>query len=87
VVCFFCEWEHGAVESVLESNGYKDGRVAQLGEHLLCKHAFISPKSLNRHLFTVQTPLIVGLPIGLQKIPETRFLARIVQCRIYTSNG
>jgi hypothetical protein len=31
------------------------GRVAQLGEHLLCKHAFISPKSLNRRLLTVQT--------------------------------
>ena len=44
------------------------GRVAQLGEHLLCKHAFISPKSLNRRLFTVQNPLLVGLPIGLQKV-------------------
>ena len=43
------------------------GRVAQLREHLLCKHAFISPKSLNRRLFTVQNPLLVGLPIGLQK--------------------
>lgn len=30
-------------------------RVAQLGEHLLCKHAFISPKSLNRRLFTART--------------------------------
>jgi hypothetical protein len=38
------------------------GRVAQLGEHLLCKHAFIY-----RH-FTVQIPLQVGLPVGLQKI-------------------
>jgi hypothetical protein len=44
------------------------GRVAQLGEHLLCKHAFISPKPLNRRLFTVQTPLLVGLLIGLRKI-------------------
>src|SRR5277367_6102641 len=45
-----------------------DGRVAQLGEHLLCKHAFISPKPLNRRLFTVQNPLLVGLPIGLQEV-------------------
>ena len=45
-----------------------DGRVAQLGEHLLCDHAFISPKPLNRRLFTVQNPLLVGLPIGLQKV-------------------
>jgi hypothetical protein len=44
------------------------GRVAQLGEHLLCKHAFISPKSLNRRHFTVQIPLQIGLPVGLQKI-------------------
>jgi|HubBroStandDraft_2_1064218.scaffolds.fasta_scaffold22180_1 hypothetical protein len=44
-----------------------DGRLAQLGEHLLCKHTFISPKPLNRRLFTVQNPLLVGLPIGLQK--------------------
>ena len=44
------------------------GRVAQLGEHLLCKHAFISPKSLNRRLLTVQNPLLVGLLIGLHKI-------------------
>ncbi len=35
-------------------------------EHLLCKHAFISPKSLNRRLFTVQNPLQIGLLIGLQ---------------------
>ena len=42
------------------------GRVAQLGEHLLCKHVFISPKPLNRHLLTVQDPLLVGLTIGLQ---------------------
>jgi hypothetical protein len=38
--------------------------------HLLCKHAFISPKSLNRRLFTVQTPLQIGLLIGLQKATE-----------------
>jgi hypothetical protein len=44
------------------------GRVTQLGEHLLCKHAFISLKSLNRSVFTVQTPLQVGLLIGLQKV-------------------
>ena len=42
------------------------GRVAQLGEHLLCKHVFISPKPLNRHLLTVQNPPLVGLTIGLQ---------------------
>ena len=65
---FLCEWECGALESVLEKNGYNDGRVAQLGEHLLCKHAVISPKSLNRRLLTVQTPLLVGLLIGLHKI-------------------
>jgi hypothetical protein len=47
------------------------GRVAQLGEHLLCKHAVISPKSLNRRLLTVQTPLLVGLLIGLHKIKVT----------------
>src|SRR5437667_1238916 len=52
---------------LLESCSYR-GRVAQLGEHLLCKHAFISPKSLNRRLLTVQTPLLVGLLIGLQVI-------------------
>src|SRR6266480_6185207 len=46
----------------------KDGRVAQLGEHLLCKHAVISPKPLNRRLLTVQTPLLAGLLIGLQII-------------------
>ena len=44
------------------------GRVAQLGEHLLCKHAVISPKPLNRRPLTVQTPLLVGLLIGLHKI-------------------
>jgi hypothetical protein len=44
------------------------GRVAQLGEHLLCKHAFISPKSLNRRLLTVQNPLLVGLLIGLHNV-------------------
>jgi len=37
------------------------GRVAQLGEHLLCKHAFISPQSFYRRLLTVQNPLLVGL--------------------------
>src|SRR6267378_3815961 len=30
-------------------------------EHLLCKHAVIAPKSLNRRLLTVQTPLQIGL--------------------------
>ena len=45
---------------------FRCGRVAQLGEHLLCKLAFNSPKSLNRRLFTVQTPLQIGLLIGLQ---------------------
>jgi len=35
---------------------------------MLCKHAFISPKSLTRRLFTVRNPLLVGLPIGLQKV-------------------
>jgi hypothetical protein len=44
------------------------GRVAQLGERLLCKHAFISPKPLNRRLLNVQTPLLVGLLIGLTKL-------------------
>ena len=47
------------------------GRVAQLGEHLLCKHAFISPKSLNRRLLLVQTPLLVGLLNGLHMIKDT----------------
>src|SRR6266852_5891058 len=56
--------------SLLESYSCR-GRVAQLGEHLLCKHAFISPKSLNRRLLTVQTPLLVGLLIGLQIIEDT----------------
>src|SRR6266403_636197 len=54
-------------KNLLESDGYR-GRVAQLGEHLLCKHAVISPKSLNRRLLTVQTPLQIGLLIGLRKI-------------------
>src|ERR1700730_15791234 len=54
---------------MLENEGSLNcGRVAQLREHLLCKHAFISPKSLNRRHFTVQIPLQVGLPVGLQKI-------------------
>jgi hypothetical protein len=44
------------------------GNSTRLAGHLLCKHAFISPKSLNRRLFTVQNPLLVGLPIGLQKV-------------------
>jgi len=44
------------------------GRVAQLGEHLLCKHVFISPKSLNRRLLTVQNPLLVGLLSGLHNV-------------------
>src|SRR6266403_2052222 len=48
------------------------GRVAQLGEHLLCKHVFISPKSLNRRLLTVQTPLLVGLLNGLQTLIRVR---------------
>jgi hypothetical protein len=34
---------------------------------VLCKHAFISLKSLNRRLFIVQNPLQIGLLIGLQK--------------------
>lgn len=42
--------------------------AVSLAENVLCKHAFISPKSLNRRLFTVQTPLQVGLLIGLQKV-------------------
>src|SRR6266403_1679051 len=42
---------------------------SQLGEHLLCKHAVISPKSLNRRLFIVQNPLQIGLLIGLQTMP------------------
>jgi hypothetical protein len=46
------------------------GRVAQLGEHLLCKHVFISPKSLNWRLLIVQTPLLVGLLNGLQMSSE-----------------
>lgn len=44
------------------------GGVAQLGGYLLCKHAFISPKSLNRRLLSVQNPLLVGLLIGLHKL-------------------
>ena len=48
----------------------KAGRVAQLGEHLLCKHVVISPK-LNRRILTVQTPLQVGLLIGLHVIKDT----------------
>ena len=43
-------------------------RAARLADNMFCKHAFLSPKSLNRRLFTVQTPLQVGLPIGLQKV-------------------
>ena len=43
-------------------------RKISLREHLLCKHAFLSPKALNRRLFTVQNPLLIGLLIGLQKI-------------------
>jgi hypothetical protein len=46
----------------------KCGCVAPLGEHLLCKHAFISPKSLNRLLLNVKTPLLVGLLNGLQTV-------------------
>src|SRR6266513_2881738 len=57
-------------EKLLESYSCR-GRVAQLGEHLLCKHAVISPKSLNRRLLTVQTPLLVGLLTGLHTIQGT----------------
>ena len=57
-------------EKLLESYSCR-GRVAQLGEHLLCKHAVISPKSLNRRLLTVQTPLLVGLLSGLHKVKVT----------------
>jgi hypothetical protein len=59
------------LDSLLESYSCR-GRVAQLGEHLLCKHAFISSKPLNRRLFTVQNPLLVGLPIGLQEVDVLR---------------
>jgi hypothetical protein len=41
-------------------------------EHLLCKHAVISPKPLNRRLLTVQTPLQVGLLNGLHTIIRVR---------------
>ena len=47
------------------------GGQISLGEHLLCKHAFISPKSLNRRVLIVQTPLLVGLLNGLQMIKDT----------------
>ena len=43
-------------------------RAARLADNMFCKHAFISPKSLNRRLFTVHTPLQTGLLIGLQKV-------------------
>jgi hypothetical protein len=56
---------------MIKIEGENGGRVAQLGEHLLCKHVFISPKSLNRRLLIVQTPLLVGLPIGLQIFKDT----------------
>ena len=46
--------------------------MAQLGRHLLCKYAVISPKSLNRRLLTVQIPLVVGLLTGQHKrLPQT----------------
>jgi hypothetical protein len=51
---------------MIKIEGENGGRVAQLGEHLFCKHVFISPKPLNRRLLTVQNPLLVGLLIGLQ---------------------
>src|SRR6266568_1135924 len=64
-----CRWSKNS------GNWYTDkqdegncGRVAQLGEHLLCKHAVISSNSLNRRLLIVQNPLLVGLLIGLQTI-------------------
>jgi hypothetical protein len=70
--CFDSKYSTGShfPKHLLESYGYR-GRVAQLGEHLLCKHAFISPKSLNRRLLIVQTPLLVGLLNGLQIIKDT----------------
>jgi len=43
-------------------------RAISLAGNVLCNHAFISPKLLNRRLFTVQTPLQVGLLIGLQRV-------------------
>jgi hypothetical protein len=46
---------------------HSGSRAVGLAENVLCNHAFISPKSLNRRLCTVQNPLLVGLPIGLQK--------------------
>ena len=67
--CFDSKYSTGShsPKHLLESYGYR-GRVAQLGEHLLCKHVFISPKSLNRRLLTVQNPLLIGLLIGLHNI-------------------
>jgi hypothetical protein len=49
--------------------GFHCGRVAQLGEHLLCKHAFISSKSLDRRPFSAKTLCLIGLQIGLQSFP------------------
>ena len=49
-------------------NQHSGSRAVSLAENVLCKHAFISPKSLNRRLFTVQIPLQIGLPSGLQKV-------------------
>src|SRR6266576_2628829 len=65
-------------EKLLESYSCR-GRVAQLREHLLCKHAFISPKSLNRRLLTVQIPLLVGLLIGLKIINNKDTLSKFGQ--------
>ena len=47
---------------------HSGSRAVSLTENVLCNYAFISPKPLNRRLFTVQTPLQLGLLIGLQKV-------------------
>jgi len=40
------------------------GRVAQMGEHLLCKHAFIPHKSLNLRRVQSKNPLLIGLRVS-----------------------
>ena len=49
-----------------QKNRNECGRVAQLGEHLLCKHAFIPHKSLNLRRVKSKNPLLIGLLIGLR---------------------
>jgi len=61
---------HHSHPSTHRKNQQSGSRAVNLTENVLYKHAFISPKSLNRRLFTVHIPLQVGLLVGLRRVRE-----------------